>query len=156
MRAVGPLDVELLLPLYGGPGVVGKNSHAAVRLENNGRFVRIERDGLLDAGDSERGFVVQRFDRAAKNGRMRDIGVEHAVHVRVNAVGGFTGDHIFQVVAGNTFAHVTPFAARLELQFFLFGDGKLCGGGDQFAVSDFFAGFFVENFVESGGAFRFR
>ena len=52
------------------------------------------------------------------NGRMRHVCVEHPVHLRIDAVGRFAGDHISQVVARHAFAYV--FA----------GAGKFCNASE--------------------------
>src|ERR1041384_5996729 len=86
---------------------------------------------------------------------MGNIGIEHAVDAGVNAVHGLTAAHVFQIVAGNAFAHVAPLGARLELEYFLFWHLELGSGGDQFAVARFFARLAVHHLVSAGGAFGF-
>ena len=120
VRALLPFDLQFFPSLHRRPSIIRKYSHAAERLESDGRLERFDGFRLLHACDTKRRFVIHGLHTAAEDRRTRHACIQHSIHARILPVSGFAGAHVLEVVAHGAFADVAPLASRLELYLFLF------------------------------------
>ncbi len=85
VRAVVPLDFQVLASLESRKRVVGYHGNAAERLKCVRRFERIHRNRFLDANDFEGRGIVCRLHFSSQDRWMCDGRVEHAIDANVHA-----------------------------------------------------------------------
>src|SRR5713101_2277270 len=112
--AVVPCYVQLLTPLKRSPTVVGNHCNAAQRLKVMRRRKRFNENRLRDALYLQWSLVVVSLDLATQHRRMLDRGIDHAIYMSVHAETRFAGAKVGQVVAGGSFADISPRALGLE------------------------------------------
>ncbi len=156
VRAVVPVDLQLLAALQRRPRVAGDHRHAAERLELHGRLDRVERHGLLDALDRQRLLVVEALDRPAEHGRVLDRRVDHAFTVDVEAERRLAGRDVREVVDLPFLADEFPRRLRLEGQRLLGRHRQLRRRGHQCSVADLLPALRVNDLVVHGRALRRR
>ncbi len=121
-----------------------------------GRLERIDRDGLLNAADLQRLFIIERFDLAAVHRRVFNRGEDHAVSMGIHAKDGLACADVAQIVNALVFSNVSPRCGGLELQLLTLRHRQATGGRGERPVASAAAARPMNDFVEFGGALRTR
>ncbi len=136
VRSIVPVDLQTLAAFERGPGIVRDDRDAAERLKPPRALERIDGNRLAHAPDFQRFLIVKGFHFPAQDWWPLDGGIDHAVHLSVHTVAGFSGHHLCEFVTGGSFSNVEPCAFRFEFQLGRFRcTGSLAGSGSELAIS---------------------
>ena len=114
VRAVIPVDLQLLAALLGRPRVGGDDRDAAQGVEHDRRLRLWDLHDLFDAGHLQRLAGIERLHLAVGDRAVLDHGVLHAGQPDVDSVRRLARHHVREVDAGHGLADVAEVLRVLE------------------------------------------